>query len=424
MSILLKNVRYINPKTFEIKSTHLFITSGNNGICTEIPLSSETLPAADLVLDGKNQIAMPSFVCGHHHGYSSLVTGMPAPKKNPENFYEILKNIWWTLDKCLDAEMIEISALNTAIACAKNGVTFVIDHHSSPAHIKGSLEIMHRAFSQAGVSDLLCYEISDRDGEAARDEAMEETDSYLASHQGLVGLHASFTLSDYTLDKAARIMEKHKSGVHIHVAEDPIDENLCLEKHGKSVVQRLHDFGFLQSSRTILSHCLHINDLERALIAESPVWIAQNIESNMNNQVGFFNSKEISKNVMLGTDGMHSDMIRSAQQAFFAGKNFDTIDFSETWHRFQNAGTYINNNGFQGYGSNNIVVLDYEPHTELTSANFLGHFIFSLSSKHVNHVISNGSLIVENKSMLTVNETEIAEESRRLSKILWKKMQQ
>ena len=126
---------------------------------------------------------------------------------------------------------------------------------------------------------------------------------------------------------------------------------------------------------------------------------------------------------MLGTDGMHSDMIRSAQLAFFAGKNFDTIDFPETWRRFQNAGTYVNSNGFEGNGSNNIVVFDYEPHTELTSDNFLGHFIFSMSSKHVNHVISNGKLIVENKKMLTVNESEIAEESRRLSKILWKKMQ-
>jgi cytosine/adenosine deaminase-related metal-dependent hydrolase len=424
MSILLKNVRFINPKTFEIKSTHLLITSGNNGTCTEFPLSTIELPAADFIIDGKNQIALPSFVCGHHHAYSSLATGMPAPKKNPENFQEILKYIWWTLDKCLDTEMIEISAFNTAIACAKNGVTMVVDHHSSPAYIKGSLEIMHRAFSQVGVSDLLCYEISDRDGETACNEALEETDSYLASYQGLVGLHASFTLSDDTISKAAQIMEKHKSGVHIHVAEDTIDENLCQEKHGKSVVQRLYDFGLLNSSRSIFSHCLHINDSERTLIAESPVWIAQNIESNMNNQVGFFNSKGIGKNVMLGTDGMHSDMIRSAQQTFFAGKNFDTIDFMETWRRFQNAGMYINSNGFQGYGPNNIVVLDYEPHTELTSENFLGHFIFSMSSKHVNHVISNGKLIVEHKKMLTVNETEIAEESRRLSKMLWKKMQE
>jgi cytosine/adenosine deaminase-related metal-dependent hydrolase len=55
---------------------------------------------------------------------------MPAPRKIPANFTEILQYVWWHIDKRLDLEMIEASALASAIYCAKNGVTLVIDHHA------------------------------------------------------------------------------------------------------------------------------------------------------------------------------------------------------------------------------------------------------------------------------------------------------
>ena len=122
---------------------------------------------------------------------------MGAPKKNPENFNEILEYVWWSLDKCLDAEMIEASALYTAMASLKNGVTFVIDHHASPFAIGGSLDIIASAFEKVGASHLLCYEISDRDGTQKAQEGLMETAEYLEENQGLVGLHAvSYTHLD------------------------------------------------------------------------------------------------------------------------------------------------------------------------------------------------------------------------------------
>jgi cytosine/adenosine deaminase-related metal-dependent hydrolase len=422
MSLLLRNCLYIDPKTFEFIPCHIFTEEGPAGKTIFYPLQSTHIPPALTTIDCHRKLVMPSFACGHHHAYSALATGMHPPKKNPVNFEETLKYIWWTLDVCLDAKMIEASALAIAIACAKNGVTFVIDHHSSPSHIKDSLEIIAKAFDQVGISHLLCYEITDRNGNKATEQALEETDGYLAKHQGLVGLHASFTVSDHTLQKAAGLVEKHKSGIHIHVAEDMIDENDCNQKYGKTVVRRLSDFGLLDSPKTILSHCLHINDAERQIIHDSNVWIAQNTESNLNNKVGFFNSKMIENNVMLGTDGMHSDMLKSAKAAYFVGQNFDNIDFAETWRRFRNVNRYIDVNRFEGDHENNLVVLDYNPPTEINSSNFLSHFIFALEAKHIQHVVSNGKLIVKDKKVLTMNEDEIMEQCRKLSGRIWENM--
>jgi len=126
--------------------------------------------------------------------------------------------------------MIEASALATAMACAKAGATFVIDHHASPNFINRSLEVISNAFEKVGISNLLCYEITDRDGKEKATQGLDETENYLKENQGLVGLHASFTVGDSTLKKAAELMEKANSGIHIHVAEDLYDQKFCLVK--------------------------------------------------------------------------------------------------------------------------------------------------------------------------------------------------
>ena len=316
MAIILKNTTYIDWQTLAFSNVTIKVTPGIDEKISFIS-DSEISDTDDTVLDCTGKYVTKSFAVGHHHVYSALARGMGAPKKNPENFVEILEYIWWNLDKCLDEEMIEYSALTTAMACAKAGSTFVIDHHASPFAVKNSLEIIAKAFDKVGVSHLLCYEITDRDGLEIAQQGLGETEEYLQNNQGLVGLHASFTVSDKTLQKAVSVMQKYGSGIHIHVAEDKADQKHCEENHGKRVVERLEDFGVLDSSKTILGHCLHLSENERKLIQNSKAWVVQNMESNLNNRVGTFNGENLGENIMLGTDGMHSDMLQSAKAAFF-----------------------------------------------------------------------------------------------------------
>jgi cytosine/adenosine deaminase-related metal-dependent hydrolase len=420
MSLLLKNGTYIHLDTLEFIHTNLLVHDGVNGKIEFI----QSLPEnhQHQVIDCTGKYITQSFVCGHHHVYSALARGMGAPKKNPENFNEILEYVWWTLDKCLDAEMIEASALYTALACVKNGVTFVIDHHASPNAIGGSLEIIASAFDKVGASHLLCYEISDRDGMDKAQQGLMETAEYLSDRQGLVGLHASFTVSDDTLVKAVRVANHFDTGIHIHVAEADSDQVHCQEKYGIRVIERLQKHNALKSGKTILGHCLHLSEKEKKIIGKSKAWVAQNTESNLNNKVGFFNALGLGDNIMIGTDGMHSDMLRSAKAAFFVGQNFDTINYNSVYQRFRNADKYINSNGFEGHGPNNLVVLDYDTPTPINTNNFLGHFVFGLESKHVCHVISLGKLVVEDRKIITVDEEQILSYANKQAERLWAKM--
>ena len=421
MSLLLKNATFIHWDSLHFEQADILVSEGKD---SEITLmKAGTADHEDhKVIDCSGKLVTKSFAVGHHHVYSALARGMPAPPKTPNDFREILQYIWWTLDKSLDEETICYSALTTAMAAAKAGSTFVIDHHASPNFIEGSLDIIADAFDKVGVGHLLCYEITDRDGPERAEKGLAETDRYLEKRQGLVGLHASFTVGNNTMKNAVELMNKFDSGIHMHLAEDKYDQEHCLHEYYQRVVRRLNEAGILESSKTILVHGLHLDAEERKILNKKTCWLAQNMESNLKNKVGLFSGKNLGSNIMLGTDGMHSDMLRSAKAAFFAGQISDLINFNTAYQRFRNVHNYLNINNFEGDGDNNLVVLDYDSPTEVTKENFTGHFVFGLSANHIRDVISNGRLIVENRKLLTVNESQIFSEASKQARRLWKKM--
>lgn len=417
MDLYLKNVTYIDWKSFGFKQGHLRISAAVNGDIEFV----NTVPADSY--DCRGKLVTKSFACGHHHAYSALARGMPPPLKQPYNFKEILEYVWWNLDKKLDADSIRASALVTAINCAKNGVTFVIDHHASPFAINGSLNLIADAFGTIGINHLLCYEISDRDGDLAREEGLEETEAYLKKYQGLVGLHASFTVENKLLKSAVDLARKYDSGIHIHVAEDNVDQELCQEKYAKRVIERLSASGALDFKKTILAHCIHLDDNERRLLKESEAWIAVNTESNLNNHVGLFsNGGGLEDKVFLGTDGMHSDMIRSAQVNFFNHKDNDHLSFADGYRRFRRVHDYISANGFSGDLANNLVILDYKSPTPVTADNWLGHFFYGLNSSDVDSVIANGRWVLKEKKMVNIDEEEILDFANAQAVRLWDKL--
>jgi len=421
MSLYLKNATYIDWETLEFKKSHILVESGVKGrlyFVDSIPLKTH----ADQVIDCEGKYVTKSFGNAHHHSYSALARGMPPPDLQPENFYEILKYIWWNLDKNLDLDILEASALFTAAESLKSGSTFIIDHHSSPFAIDGSLETIAGAFEFVGLSHLLCYEISDRDGMQTSLEGFSQTEQYLKEAQGLVGLHASFTVSDHTLKRAALLTEKYNTGVHVHVAEDLYDQKHCEINHKQRVVERLNHYNLVNNPRSILAHCIHLDDKEQKIIKNSAAWIAQNTESNLNNGVGHFNSDGLGTNIMFGTDGMNSDMLRSAQFSYFTGKEFDSITPDESYRRFRNIHYYLESNKFRGDGENNLVVLDYNHPTEFQANNFINHFTYGLTSNHIQYVISKGEVVVRDRKLVFMNEDDILLYAREMAKKLWIKM--
>ena len=423
MSIILKNANYFDFRQNKLLFTNILVESDSK---KKLSFSSDVNDLLEnqtdvRIIDCFGKLVMHSFVNGHHHSYVSLTRTHKLT--NTDDFEFRLKTGAWKIDQFLDADVLEACALYSAMESLKNGVTCVIEHHSSQNCIKGSLETIEKAFKKVGLQFLPCFEISDRKSYSASDEGLDYTDSWLSGHPGLVGLHASFTVGSTTLKNAVDMASKHKTGIHIHVAESTIDQEQCLKEYGVTVVERLYDAGVLESTKTVLAHAIHLSNEEAELINKSGVYVVENMESNLRSNVGFFNSEGIGDNIMLGTDGLHGNMMRSAKMAFLAGQGFDHIDPSIAIQRLRAGNEYFLKNKICGDAENNLIILDYPSPEEVTPANMAMHMIFGMESKHISHVISNGHLVVENGRLTMVNEDDIIPFIRQMTRKLIKQLE-
>lgn len=251
---------------------------------------------------------------------------MPAPPRTPTTFGEILELIWWRLDKALDLDMIRWSAMLGALEALERGTTAIIDHHASPSAIDGSLSVIAEACAAVGVRVSTCYEVSDRNGLEGAMAGLRENERYLRSGTTsraprYVGAHASFTLSDDTLDAVCGLASDGGAGVHIHVAEGPedVDAGARLEHRARE--------------SWLLAHAVH---LDRRL----PGTIAHNPLSNMNNSVGYAAParRATTNRIVLGSDGIGGDMIEAFRVAFLRQRESDVTASPEAAWKWLEAG--------------------------------------------------------------------------------------
>src|SRR5258707_598908 len=114
--------------------------------------------------DARGRLLMPGNICAHTHFYGAFARGLAIPGAAPRDFPEILRKLWWPLDKSLTLDDVRLSTLVCLVDAIKHGTTKLIDHHPSPNAIDGSLDTISDAVEQAGSRAVLCYEVTDRDG--------------------------------------------------------------------------------------------------------------------------------------------------------------------------------------------------------------------------------------------------------------------
>jgi cytosine/adenosine deaminase-related metal-dependent hydrolase len=233
----------------------------------------------DEVTDLAGKYLIPGLVVAHTHLYSALARGAPAVTPPPTNFVEILQRLWWKLDRALDLPSVELSATVGALDALASGATTLIDHHASPSAIDGSLFAVKKGIDRTGLRAVLCYEVTDRNGPEGRNAGLRENENFLVSGQGdrfraMVGAHASFTLDDPTLEKLAELAGRFKVGVHMHLAEDLIDEVDATKRGSKGVVDRLRRFALL-GPKAILAHGTRLNWEELSAVQNTGAWLVQ-----------------------------------------------------------------------------------------------------------------------------------------------------
>ncbi|NTV77652.1 MAG: putative aminohydrolase SsnA [Clostridiales bacterium] len=392
-------------------------------------------------IDAKGKVIMPGLINCHHHIYSAFARGMSIEGNSPKNFMEILEGTWWYLDRKLTLDHVYNSALATYMECIKNGVTTVFDHHASYGAVNGSLLRISSAAQKLSVRTCLSYEISDRDGCEKAKEAISENIQFInhineqknSMQKGMIGLHASFTISDETFAMCKEDNVSH-AGYHVHVAEDLLDEQHCQKTYGESVVKRLYHQKVL-GENSIAAHCIHIDKEDMGILKETNTTVIHNPQSNMGNGVGCADViAMLEEGIMvgLGTDGYTSDMLESLKTANILQKHrrsMPDLGFVEAGKMlFENNSkiatkVFHNPIGVLKEGAlADIVIMDYVPYTPMNAGNIDGHIMFGMSGAMTDTTIINGRILMQNKELLDIDEYRTKIQIMESANDLWSRL--
>ncbi len=401
---------------------------------------SKKYPMVDR-LDARGQYVMPGNICAHTHFYGAFARGMAIPGPAPKDFPEILQRLWWPLDRSLDTNSVHYSALPCLVDAIKHGTTTLIDHHASPNAIDGSLDIIGDAVEKAGVRAVLCYEVTDRDGEAKMKAGIQENVRFIKRSKspllaGTFGLHASLTLSEHSLD-LCRQAAPDGIGFHVHTAEHEADEYDSVNKSGMRVIDRLHKHGIL-GANTITAHGVHFDGREMEILAGTGTWLSHQPRSNMNNGVGVAQIESMMRagiKVCLGNDGFSNAMWEEWKTAYLLHKVHHRDPRRMGGYDVTQMAIYNNaalaNIFFKaapiGQLSDgalaDIIFVDYHPNTPMTAGNLPWHIIFGFQQSMVTTTIVAGKVLMKDRELLTLDEKEISAKAREIAPKVWERYQ-
>lgn len=423
-----------------------------HGILVENGRIAAIGPSADLAashpgvdtIDAHGQFAMPGNICAHTHFYGAFARGLSIPTPAPRDFLEILRKLWWRLDKALTLDDIWLSAQVCLLDAIRHGTTFLVDHHASPNAIDGSLDVIAHAVEESGLRAVLCYEVTDRDGPEKMRAGIGENLRFNRSLEGnprpllagTFGLHASLTLSDATLDEC-RAAAPAGTGFHVHTAEADADQYDSLARSNLRVVERLHRHGIL-GPRSIAAHAVRIERREIEILAANRAWVTHQPRSNMNNAVGCAPVETMLQagvRLGLGNDGFPNAMWEEWKTAYLVHKiwhkdprRMSGIDIVRMaiYNNASLAGEFFPQlpiGRIQVGAAADLILVDYQPFTPCTPDNLPWHILFGFHDSMITSTIVNGKILMFDRRILTMDEQAVVAHACEASARVWQRFE-
>jgi len=389
---------------------------------------------ADEVVDAKGSIVMPGLICSHTHLYGVALRGSALNIKPPSDFLQILQRIWWPVDEALTNEDAYATTLAAAFESLTNGTTCYADTYSAPNAIEGSLDQIAKASNEVGLRGIISFEATERRSAEEGTRGLKENLRFIAKKDkgkamAMVSLHASFTVSDDLISRGVETSKKYGIPLTIHVSEGPNDGYHNMERYGKRSVERLHAKGLL-SRRSVLAHCVHLDEREIELIAKSSASVAHNPMSNMLNAVGVASLLEMMDygvNVGLGNDGYVFDMFENMRAGYLLQRVARRNPNRPTPQEVLEMCTV---NAARAYGLSSLGSLEVGKKADIIlvrpsftatpySGSIYGYIVNGISGPQVRDAIVDGQLVMKDRRVLTVDREKAEAKVLKTMERLW-----
>ena len=260
--------------------------------CPAPPPGAETLDAAGRIL-------MPGLINMHAHCGDSLFRGLVEDL----SLEPWLQTVWKAEAAMLrDAETCRTGTELGIAELIQGGVTTVMDMFW---HAETGFEAARKAGLRWASGEIF-FDGPGMDGHAPEDRPARARAILEAGHE-FAGVmpHGTYTVGPESLRAALALAREHGGFFCTHAAETRTEQATISERYGTSVIRHLHALGAL-GPRTVLAHCVHVDEEEIALMAESGTHVALNPLSNLKLASGFAPVPAMLAagiNLCLGTDG-------------------------------------------------------------------------------------------------------------------------
>lgn len=422
MNIKLENILAVisDEDNYEIRETSIFI---KDGIIAGID-DFDGAFKADRVIDGKNKLAIPGLINCHTHTYMSVFRNIADDLAFDDWLF---KNIMPREDK-LSAEDAYWGALLSCIEMIKTGTTCFLDMHMFKNQTaKAAVDSGMRAVISRGLSG----ENRSENGAVRRiNEALEEFEEWKDEKKlsFMLAPHAIYTCgTDYIkfiIDKA----KEYNLPLHTHLSETRYEVSESEKNYGMTPVQYLDSLGFFELN-TVAAHCVHLKDADFKIFKEKNVNVVLNPKSNMKLGNGFASVyKMINEgiNVCVGTDSaasnnslnLFSDMNYTALIHKGVNENSQAVTAFEAFKAATINGAKalgIDSGQIKVGKAADLAILDLNCPQMRPKNNIMAALSYSANGSEVDTVIIDGTIVMENRKLLNVDENEVYESVEKIA---------
>lgn len=381
------------------------------------------------VLGGKGRALFPGLINTHTHAPMVYFRGL-ADDIPLKEWLE--QHIWPAEAKWLSSEFVSDASELACLEMLKAGITNYCDmYFYSDAAGKTAEKIGMRAVLGSGILDFPTKFA------ATADEYFENAEIFINNWKGnelitpCIAPHATYTCGPETYKRAGNTAEKYDIPLHTHLAETRWEVAEIQNRYGKTPVEYLDSIGFL-SKRLSAAHCVWLTDKEIEILAKRNVGVSHCVESNLKLSSGFAPVTKMLKagvKVSFGTDGaasnndlnILSEMTTAAKLHKAVSEDPTALDnktalLMATKYAAEVLGQGDKTGSIKPGKMADLVIANLEQPHLTPIYDIYSHIVYSLRASDIETVIVNGKIVVDNKKLTTMDESEILNKARQWQK--------
>ena len=247
-------------------------------------------------IDGSRCALIPGLVNAHAHSHSSLTRGSAEGLPLAEWLRLIERE-----QSQLSDEQAYVGALSTYGEALLSGTTTIVDMCVRPEPaLQAAREVGIRALIVPYVADSKPFTLT-----LSQVEPLFAANSMEARVRVWCGLHDLESCSDNQIRRGVALARQYDVGLHLHCSETKLSVQDTVQRTGRRPVSHLRYLGAL-GPRTMLAHCVWIDDDEQLLLADAGSHVVHNPHANLKLGSGIAPLPDMltaGVNVAAGTDG-------------------------------------------------------------------------------------------------------------------------